>query len=512
MSHPAGQTPALEVRGLVKDFGGQRALAGVDLEVRAGEIHALLGENGAGKSTLIKILAGVIRPDGGQVLVGGRVLPTSYPPAEATRLGLHFVHQDLGLIDSLTVAENVALEVGFATRHGLLSMRETERLAAGLLARQGVELSPRTLVGDLRQAEKVMVAIARAFSVKARAIVLDEVSASLPGPEVERLAQAVRAAASSGVAFIWVTHRLDELDGFADRVTVLRDGRRVASAPMRSAGHDRLVEWIVGRHVELKRTGRPLAADRPRTRLRVRDLCGLGLAEGVSFDVRHGEILGITGLIGSGAAEVARLLGGSPHVTGGTALLDGEPLPLGRPDRVREAGCNYVPGDRVRDGALPTLTVRENFLPARLRRAGDPFIRHPRRERRAAEQLVITYGVRPRAGAELRLEALSGGNQQKVLFGRSLRSAPRLLVLNDPTVGVDVGSRSELYALLERAITAGTAVVLASSDFDEIVALADRVLVMGNRRVRRELDKEDLSRERLAAESYARESRTGAFA
>ncbi len=464
----------LRVEGLVKDFGGQRALDGVDFEVRPGEVHALLGENGAGKSTLIRILAGVLRPDAGTVEVEGA----------------RFVHQDLGLVDELSVAENIALELGYSSERGLVSMRRTERRAAELTARQGVEIDPRRLVGALPQAEKVMVAIARAFSVDARVIVLDEVSASLPAPQVVRLQAAVRRAAATGVAFVWVTHRLDELAGFADRLTVLRDGRRVVCAEA-GVPLSRIVEWIVGRPVAAAPRSRAAATA---AALSVRGLRGPGLAAPVDLDVAAGEVLGLTGLIGSGAQPLARLLGGSPRVRGGQATLSGSALPLGRPRAMRRAGCGYVPGDRARDGGFGALTVRENLFPTSRTL--------PRRERAAAQALVQAYGVRPGAASELPLDSLSGGNQQKVVFARALRGAPPLLVLADPTTGVDVGAREELYALVRAAAAEGAAVVLASSDFEEIVNQADRALVLVRGRVAAELAGDGLTRDALAAASY----------
>lgn len=356
---------ALVIEGLVKDFGGQRALDGVDLTVRRGEIHALLGENGAGKSTLIKVLAGVHRPDAGTTTVGDTRLPAGHTPADAARHGVHFVHQDLALIDGLSVAENIALDVGYGQRRGLVSMARTERRAAELLARQGVSIDPRSLVGGLPHAEKVMVALARAFHTDGTVIVLDEVSASLPGPEVARVQAAVRRAADDGVGIVWVTHRLDELPGFADRLTVLRDGRHVISAAVAGASDAQIVEWIVGREVDVSRS-RPRLDVTGTPRLTVRGLTGPGLRVPLDFDVMAGEVLGLTGLIGAGADEVAALLGGSPRVTGGTVTLEGQALPIGRPRAMRLAGCNYVPGDRARDGAIPGLTVRENFFPVRI--------------------------------------------------------------------------------------------------------------------------------------------------
>ena len=498
----------LVVEGLSKDFGGQRALDAVDLSVRAGELHALLGENGAGKSTLIKLLAGLHRPTAGTITVAGQRLADGHTPLDAARHGLCFVHQDLGLIDELSVAENIALELGYQTRHRLVSMRSTARRAAELTARQGVEIDPTRLVGELPQAEKVMVAIARAFHADARVIVLDEVSASLPAPETERLQAAVRAASRTGVAFIWVTHRLDELHSFIDRFTVLRDGRRVVSADAGGVTDGQLVEWIVGGpvvtrpHPAESHSAEPKSAGA--THLIATGLLAPGLSAPVDLQVAAGETLGVTGLIGSGAQVVVRVLGGSPHIRAGSARLDGAPLPLGRPRAMRLAGCNYVPGDRKAEGVFTALSVRENLFPARVASGPeDRRWRAPRTERAATRRLLDAFAVRPRDAAERPIDTLSGGNQQKVIFARALRTLPKLLVLTDPTAGVDIGARAELYALTRRAAADGAAVVIASSDFAEIVNHTDRALVMVRGRVVRELAGSQLTRDALAAASYA---------
>jgi len=334
-------------------------------------------------------------------------------------------------------------------------------------------------------------------------IVLDEVSASLPAPEVQRLQAAVRKAAYSGVAFVWVTHRLDELHGFVDAITVLRDGRHVVTAPADDVSDPQLVEWIVGAPLtavaHIPQTNATNA-----TRLAATGLNGPGIREPIDLRVAAGETLGLTGLIGSGAQDVARLLGGSPRITGGSARLDDAPLPLGRPRAMRLLGCTYVPGERATEGAFVALSLRENLFPARLGPGPDDRRwRAPKRERAAAQRLLDAFAVRPLQASERPLDTLSGGNQQKVIFARALRGAPKLLVLVDPTAGVDVGARAELYALIRRAADDGAAVVLASSDFEEIVNHSDRALVMVRGRVVRELAGPALTRDALAAASYA---------
>jgi ribose transport system ATP-binding protein len=454
----------LEIRGLSKHFGGVQALRDVDLALRPGEIHALLGENGAGKSTLIKILAGVHHADAGSI---------------ATSSGLAFVHQDLGLVDELSVAENVALELGYSRSRGLISFRATERRVADLLSSVGVDVDPRASVGTLAQDQKVMVAVTRAVSRGAGVVVLDEVSSSLPAPEMARLADALRMARRTGVAYLYVTHRLEEVFELADRVTVLRDGRRVATADVAETSHDELVGWILGDVPAVAARGRRELGD-----------VALRVDGPVPFDVRAGEILGICGLIGSGSRDVARLLGGATRDPLTAATLDGAPLPLGDPFALSRAGVAYVPGDRLNEGAVPELAVRENLFLAR----------RPRRERGVAAELAERFDVRPRGALERRLATLSGGNQQKVIFARALARRPRLLVLDDPTAGVDVGSRAQLHGFLRDCAAGGAAVVLASTDFEEVAAVADRALVMCAGRLAEELH--ELTPERLARAAY----------
>jgi ribose transport system ATP-binding protein len=497
--------PLIEATGVVKRFGGATALAGVDFTLLPGEIHALLGENGAGKSTLIKVLAGIVQRDEGELHVAGHELGRHFTAPDSAAAGLAFVHQDLGLADHLSVAENVALAVGYNRRAGLIAFRATEKHVAGLLVELGLAVSPRTLVGRLSQDEKVMVAVARAFSLNARAIVLDEVSSSLPGPAVERLQTALKAAAKSGVGFVYVTHRLDELYGFADRATILRDGHRVANITHDEFDHDTLVGHIVGEAglAELKEqpAARIAAPEESPARLRVTELSSPALGAPVSFEAAPGETIAFCGLVGCGAREVANLLGGASVPDGGSASLDGEELPLGNPNALRRAGCTYVPGDRQAAGGVFAL---KNLFLRRAPGEGPRWmpVRRTSPERREARELADRFEVRPRNSSERPLWTLSGGNQQKVIAGRALSQRPRMIVVDDPTAGVDVGSRAQLHRLLRDAAADGTVVVLASTDYDEVAAQADRVFVMHNGRIDAELSGPSLSAERLAQASY----------
>jgi ribose transport system ATP-binding protein len=500
----AASRPMIEVSGLEKRFGGQVALAGVDLQLLPGEVHALLGENGAGKSTLIKILAGVVKPDAGEIAINGRTLPRHHGAAEAAAAGLAFVHQDLGLIESLSIAENIALSNGYASRGPFISHRETRRRAAEVLSALEIELDPATMVGELTHDRRVMVAVARAFSSQARAIVLDEISSSLPPPEVAALAAWLRQSRREGLGYVYVTHRLDEVLEIADRVTVLRDGTRIVTTPTAGLSIEDLVTWITGAAaLEPAPRQRGDGDDVPfAARLRVEGLMGRGLSEPLTFEAAPGEIVAFCGLVGSGSRELAALLAGAARPRAGAAWLGAERLPLGSPAGLREAGCEYVPGDRQGAGALLTLTVRENLFPV-LRRGDDVTAGLLRRrgERHRAAELVERFDVRPRA-TERPLSAFSGGNQQKVVFARSIHRQPRLLVVDDPTAGVDVGARVQLHDCLVEAAASGSVVVVASTDFQEVAAVADRAFVLWRGRVVATLVGEDLNEQRLFGGSY----------
>jgi ribose transport system ATP-binding protein len=507
---PGDGLPALRFVELTKSFGHAEVLQGVSFDVEPGEIHALLGVNGAGKSTLIKILAGAHHQDAGHIEVHGERLDAGHDPAAAQAAGIAFVHQDLGLVEDISVADNIALQIGFDRRFGLVRGRATSARVARALKEVGADFSPDRLVNSLSRDEQVLCALARALALDPRIVVLDEVSASLPKPEVERLATSLRAMRRGGVAFIYVTHRLDELTDLVDRVTVLRNGRHVVTAAMAELSHSDLVRHIVGTAATASHP-QPLppvadsAEDAP-PHLVVRDLTTADLHEPVSFEVRAGEVLGICGLVGSGTRELAQALGGGRTPTGGSITLKGSPLPLGRPERLARRGWAVVPGDRQREGIITGLGLRENFLPTR-RDFGAwtaSGFRRPRQETRAVLRVGETFGVVPRDRADRDVSELSGGNQQKIVFARALADRPDVAVLEDPTAGVDVGSRAVLYELVHEAAEAGTAVVLISTDFEEVASQSHRVLVMSHGRVAAEFsDVGELTADMLAEASYA---------
>ncbi len=468
---PFGPEPLVRVRGLGKRFGGTVALAGVDLDVHAGSVLALLGPNGAGKSTLIKILAGVHQADAGQITVAGHPLGSH----TATR-SMSFIHQDLGLVDWMTVAENIALTTGYARRAGLISWRRTRERCVGALRIVAGHLDPDTPVSALAPADRSLVAIARALAARARVIVLDEPTARLPAADSARLFRVLHDLRDRGHAILYVTHRLDEVYQVADTFAVLRDGRLVSHG--RLAGHSpaRLVHDIIGEEEE-PAAHRPAGA--PAHAPAVLTLDGVRTARTgpVDLELAAGEVLGLVGLSDAGHTDLGRALAGAGPLLGGRAVLHGRPY---RPRTVAEAvarGVGFVPGDRLREGCLAELTVRENLL-ANPRAGGGPAPRWigPRRERARAAALIDRFAVRPR-DSETPIATLSGGNQQKVMIGRWLRADLRLLILEEPTAGVDVGAKAAIHRLLREALEAGLAVLLLSTDFEEVAGVCRRTLV-----------------------------------
>ena len=470
---------------IAKTFGATRALKGVSLDVRRGEIVALLGENGAGKSTLIKVLGGLFRPDRGQVLIDG--VPYRHQVRGGGRSPVAFIHQDLGLVEWMTVAENIGLAGGFAApgrrRRLGIDWRGTGEQAREALALVGCSFDPDTRVASLSRTEKSLVAIARALMVDCDYLVLDEPTASLPADEVERLFAAVRRLKARGVGMIYVSHRLDEIFRIADRVAVMRDGLKVGEMAVADTTPSALVSLIVGRpDLELFRK----AALKPGpVRASVVDLVTPAVGP-VSFEVRQGELLGLVGLRGAGQEEVGRaLFGAVPHR--GRVLLDGVAPDLSSPIAAMRAGLGLMARDRAEESICPALSIRENcFLNPGAAGRGLFAPLSPAREALLASALGARVGLRPNDPA-LAIEGLSGGNQQKVVVGRWLATGRRLLVAEDPTAGVDIGAKADIYRLIALALDAGLAVVVVSTDFEEVAHICHRALVFNRGRILAEL-------------------------
>lgn len=474
--------PLLEMHGIVKTFPGVRALDGVDLEVRAGEVHCLLGQNGAGKSTLIKVLSGAHHPDEGEIRWKGD--PVTMPsPVAAVRLGVATMYQELDLVDGLTVADNVFLghervNAGFVRR------RVMERRAEELLERMGHgEVSPRQEVGTLSAAKKQIVSMARALSHEAELIVMDEPSAVLANEEVENLFRVIGDLTADQVAILYISHRLEEIRRIGDRVTVLKDGRAVAVG---IEAHDtptqRIVSLMTGRTIEYPFPDRPPPREAAPVLLEVEGLTRPGEFTDVSLAVHAGEIVGLAGLVGSGRSEILETIYGARRSTRGSVTLDGKRLPPGNVNAAVKAGMALAPEERKSQALLLQRSVRENVtLPALQRYSRLGFIDRAQEKADAGEQ-TRALDLRP-PDPERPARTLSGGNQQKAVLGRWLLTGSRLLLLDEPTRGVDVGARSELYGLVRKLANSGEGILMVSSEIPEVLGLADRVLVIREGRV-----------------------------
>jgi len=497
------QRPFVEAIGVTKSYGGVQALKGVSLSLMPGEVHGLVGANGAGKSTLIRILAGLTQPDSGRILVDGQpvMIPT---PHRATQLGMNFIHQELAFIPSMTVIQNIMLGLPKKTRFGLIDWRAIARDVAPVAARVGLKAPLFANVKGLSTAENWLINISRALMRQARLIVMDEPTASLSASESEKLFAIVQDLAKSGVALLYVSHRLDEILRLCARVTAFRDGRSVVHVEGTNLTRSALVEAIVGSSIEPVRKS-PRRAAHGEVVLAVRALARLPSVKGVSFDLHRGEVLGIGGLVGAGRSELARLIFGADRIDDGSMKLSGRPFAPKNPAAAVKAGLGLVPEERRAEGLILTKSVAFNLqisnLNAIRKRAPLPFIDYRRRDSQC--QAIIKALAIKAAHIEMPVGRLSGGNQQKVVIGRWLLRAPNVLILDEPTRGVDIGARGEIHRLIGELAVRGMAVIVISSEPDELPDLCDRVLVMVEGRIVRELTGDTISRNAIIEASYA---------
>jgi ABC-type sugar transport system ATPase subunit len=483
--------PVLSVRGIVKRYGPVRVLDGVGLELRAGTIHALVGANGAGKSTLIKVIAGLVPPTGGTITLGGEEL-AALTPRLARERGVFLVPQERHVCPDLTVAENVLLG-RVPTRAGLLRRGAMLEDAARALAQVGLDtLDPRTRMRGLTVAQTQLVEVARALSARARVVIMDEPTAALGPDEVRALFEAIRRVQQQGVAFLYVSHHLEEIFALADEVTVLRDGRHVTTRPTRSLDLNELITLLLGRTLD-ETVPRALPSAGPVV-LEARDLRRGRELDGISLDVRAGEVLVVTGGIGSGRTELLRVLVGALPLDGGRVVRVGRGPVRSPADAVRR-GIGFLPEDRGSEAILAERDLADNVDLGRLAASGR-HVSRPRDRVAAAERQVTGLGVRTTARRQS-ISRLSGGNQQKVLLGRWLEAGAEVLVLEGPSTGVDLGSREELHRAIRRFAADGGAVVLATSDLAEACQLGDRALVMRRGRIAAELVGTAITEERL---------------
>lgn len=498
------QSPLLQMRGIVKRFSGVQVLHGVDLMLRGGEALALLGENGAGKSTLIKILNGDYRKDGGEILLDGRRVEFR-SPADAEAAGVRVIYQELNHAPDLSVTENVLLG-HLPRRRGLpfaVDWPAAHRRAEALLEAMGADIAPDARMRDLRVGQQQVVEIAKALAQDARVLVMDEPTAALTPREADRLFQTIAALRKRGVAIIYISHRLDEVQTVAQRAIVLRDGRVAGTVDVSSTPPGEIVRLMIGRELEVASpTRRDEAGD---TALEVRRLSRRRAFEDVSFTVREGEVVALFGLLGAGHEELTRALFGAEPAHSGEVLVGGRPVVLNAPAAARRARIGLVPQDRKNEGLVLGMSVADNITLGNWRGIASAGVLRRGREESRAGRWAGRLAIRAPHGLGQEVRTLSGGNQQKAVLARWLDAGARVLLLAEPTRGVDIGARADIYAALEDLRAQGIAILLVSSDIEETLALCDRALVFAKGRLAREFSQEGLSQSALLAAAAGEE-------
>lgn len=490
-------TPLLEMRGIGKRFPGVRALDDVSITVQAGEVLALVGENGAGKSTLMKILAGALRADSGEILLDGRPVRIE-SPRDAERLGIGMIYQELVLVPELDAVRNVVL--GDEPMRGpFLDEARAHDRARAAFAELGIEIPFGVPVKHLSVGQQQMVEIVKALSKRARILVMDEPSAALTEPEIERLFALIKRLTASGAGIIYISHRLEELPRIADRVTVLRDGQVIETRPLAAFPQDEIVRAMVGRRLDAHFPALPAIADDAPVMLEVRDLRRPPSVNGVSFSVRAGEIVGLAGLIGAGRTEIVRAIACADVPLGGTVAIEGRPVFVRRPSDAIAAGIVLVPEDRKTQGLVLGMSIRENVTMAHLQRFLTRLgLIDVRRESAQTRHFIEELRIRA-TGPEQQVGTLSGGTQQKVVLARWLLGKARVFLFDEPTRGIDVAAKAEIYALMVELLRGGAAIVMVSSELPEVLGMSHRVLVVRGGRIVRELSRSAATPEAVIA-------------
>nr|MBC7243732.1 sugar ABC transporter ATP-binding protein [Chloroflexota bacterium] len=462
------------MRGISKSFPGVQALDNVDFDLYPGEVHVLVGENGAGKSTLMKILAGAYARDGGEIVING-VSQTNWDPAMAKACGIAMVYQEFTLVPYRDVAENIFLGREKIRAGFFLDKRTMHREAYNLMDSMGVPIDTRSPVMTLGVAQQQMVEIAKALSQEARILVLDEPTSALTVREIEQLFDAIRRLKEHGVGIVYISHRLEELFIIGDRVTVLRDGQRIGTRKVSDTNANEIIKMMVGR--EIKDLFPRHYCQPGEVALRVQDLCTHDKLRHVSFEVRFGEIVGLAGLVGSGRTETARAIFGLDPYSAGTIEIMGKKVDHIDPPRAVDMGIGLLPEDRKRDGIFPILPLQTNVVMASLRHLFPQGILHPRKEQLEAGKYVRMLRVSP-PDLDREVQYLSGGNQQKVVVAKWLCKGPRIFIFDEPTRGIDVGSKAEIHAFMDQLANEGNAILMISSELPEILGMSDRIYVM----------------------------------
>jgi ribose transport system ATP-binding protein len=496
---PTDIVPVLEMQHIRKAFPGVRVLDDVSLTIRPGEVHALMGENGAGKSTLMKILAGALHADEGRILLQGKPVEIA-TPQQAMELGIGIIYQELNLAPHLNVAENIFLGREPRLFPGWIDGVKMRRNARALMENLGMRMDVRTLVGQLTIAQRQMVEIAKATSRNVRVLAMDEPSATLTSYELENLWRLIRQLQSQGIGIIYISHRMDEVFQIADTVTVLRDGHMVGSSPIGEISREDVLRLMVGR--ALDETYPKEHAPHGRPILEVSGLSRRGVLEDINFTVHAGEVVALAGLVGAGRTEIARCLFGADKWSAGTMRLDGVPFVPKSPHHAIAAGIGFVTEDRKEQGVVLSLTVRENISLASLPKVSRLGFVQRGAEGAEARESVERLRVRT-PSIEQRVGNLSGGNQQKVILAKWLQIPLKLLILDEPTRGIDVGAKREIYGIMNELAARGVAILMISSELPEVLGMADRIVVIRDGRVAGSLDRAEATQEKVGALALA---------
>ena len=478
---------AVVMKGISKAFGGVKALDNVDFAVLPGEVHALLGGNGAGKSTILKVLNGVHRPDAGTIAVGGVAL-TTHTPEASRAAGIAMNFQELSLIPTLSVAQNIFLTREARTARGFLDDAACEAKAAEIFAMLEVKVDPKAVVGTLGAGQKQLTEIAKAISQSSKVLILDEPSTALAVSDVERLFTFLRKLKAQGVAVIYVSHRMDEIARIADRATILRDGKHVITAPLSDLPIDTMIEHIVGKRSKGLADVQRGNATRGEVLLEARGLSGAHKPHDISFALHRGEVLGLAGLLGSGRSSLARVIAGIEPAKAGELRIRGEAVSIRSPADAIEAGVALVPEARATQGIIPAHSVASNIVLAVLNRISAKGVVDRAKAQKISDEMIARLQIKT-ASRDHAVSTLSGGNQQKVVIGKWLATDPDILVLDEPTAGIDIGSKSEIIRLVRDLAAQGKGIVMISSELSELLTACDRILVMADGRAHQMIDR-----------------------
>jgi ribose transport system ATP-binding protein len=497
---PENQSPVMRMKAVTKQFSGVKVLQNVNIDLYKGEVHALMGENGAGKSTLMKIMAGVYQPDGGSIIYKGQEVHW-HNPMEARNKGISVIHQEISLSPNLSIGENILMGTSFnKNRMGLIKWNDIYEKADQVLKSIGSSLDPKADVSTLSVAQQQMVEIARALSFNSEILIMDEPTASLTDKEIDKLFDIIEELRRKGVAIVYISHRMDEIFKISNRFTILRDGQWVISGPISDTNPKHLVKHMVGRELnELfvrERSNNSMTPKQQKPVLELKDVSDKKFVQNVSLKIHPGEIVGLAGLVGAGRTELVRTIFGLSELSKGQIIIDGKPVQIKNPIDAMKLGIAHVPESRKEQGLLPNLSVKENILMAQLPTYRKFNILQYKQMNRDADRYIEELGVRT-ASKEQNVMGLSGGNQQKVVIAKWLSIGPKVLLLDEPTRGVDIGAKTEIHKIISKLAEQGLAVLMISSELPEVLGVSDRILVMHEGKLRAELSRDEATQEKI---------------